>query len=54
MPKMVITHNVVDVGNWLQYKAERAAAVAALGGSNAMDLVAFRRQQRRRRQRRRG
>ena len=41
MPKMVITHNVVDVGNWLQYKAERAAAVAALGGSNAMDLVAF-------------
>ena len=41
MPKMVITHNVVDVGNWLQYKAERAAAIAALGGSNAVDHVAF-------------
>ncbi len=41
MPKMVITHNVVDVDNWLQYKAERAAAIAALGGSNAVDHVAF-------------
>lgn len=41
MPKMVITHNVVDVANWLQHKAERADAIAALGGTNAVDHVAY-------------
>ncbi|HZM55444.1 MAG TPA: hypothetical protein VFC03_10510 [Acidimicrobiales bacterium] len=40
MPKMVITHSVVDVGNWLSFKAERADAIAAMGGGNVVDLVA--------------
>ena len=40
MPKMVITHGVVDVGNWLSFKAERAEAIAGMGGLNAVDLVA--------------
>jgi len=41
MPKMVITHGVVDVDNWLKFKAERAEAVGAMGGENAVDLVAL-------------
>jgi hypothetical protein len=40
MPKMVITHGVVDVGNWLSFKTERAEAIARMGGLNAVDLVA--------------
>jgi hypothetical protein len=40
MPKMVITHGVVDVGNWLSFKAERADAIAGMGASNVVDLVA--------------
>ena len=40
MAKMVITHGVVDVDNWLSYKSERADAVAAMGGANAVDHVA--------------
>jgi len=40
MPRMVITHNVVDVDAWLQFKSERAESVAAMGGRNAVDLVA--------------
>jgi hypothetical protein len=40
MPKMVITHNVVDIETWLQFKSERADSVAAMGGSNVVDLVA--------------
>jgi hypothetical protein len=40
MPKMVITHSVVDVDNWLKYKSERADAIAGMGGANALDHVA--------------
>jgi hypothetical protein len=40
MPKVVITHNVADVATWLQYKQERADAIASLGGSNVVDHVA--------------
>lgn len=40
MPKVVITHNVVDVDNWLQFKSERADAIGALGGTNVVDHVA--------------
>ncbi len=40
MPKMIITHSVADVGNWLGFKAERAEAVAGLGGTNVIDHVA--------------
>lgn len=40
MAKMVIQHSVVDVEKWLSFKAERAAAVGGLGGSNVVDLVA--------------
>lgn len=39
MPKIVVTHNVVDVGKWLQFKSERADAIAVLGGSNVVDHV---------------
>lgn len=41
MPKMVITHNVADVDKWLSHKADRAAAITELGGSNIVDHVAF-------------
>jgi hypothetical protein len=40
MPKIVVTHNVVDVDTWLQFKSERADAIGALGGSNVVDHVA--------------
>ncbi len=40
MPKMVITHGVVDVEEWLSFKTERAEQIAAMGGLNAVDLVA--------------
>ncbi len=40
MPKMVITHSVVDVDNWLKFKAERANAIAGMGGANVVDHVA--------------
>jgi hypothetical protein len=40
MPKMVITHSVVDVDNWLKGKAERADAITAMGCSNVVDYVA--------------
>jgi hypothetical protein len=36
MPKVVLTHAVVDVDRWLKGKADRAAAI----GSNAVDYVA--------------
>jgi hypothetical protein len=39
MPKMVITHAVVDVERWLQGKADRAAAIGT-AGSNVTDHVA--------------
>ena len=40
MPRIVVTHNVVDVDTWLQFKAERADAIVAMGGSNVVDHVA--------------
>ena len=40
MPKMVITHGVADVDKWLGFKAERAEAIAGLGGSDVVDHVA--------------
>jgi hypothetical protein len=40
MPRIVATHNVVDVERWPRFKAERADAIAALGGSNVVDHVA--------------
>ena len=40
MPKMVITHSVADVDNWLGFKAERAEAFGGLGGTNVVDHVA--------------
>jgi len=40
MAKMVVTHNVVDVDNWLKGKAERAEAITAMGCTNVVDYVA--------------
>ncbi len=40
MSRMIITHNVVDIDNWLSHKNERAGAIAGMGGSNVVDLVA--------------
>ena len=39
MPKMVMTHAVVDVERWLEGKAARAAAIGA-AGTNVTDYVA--------------
>lgn len=40
MPRVVVTHNVSDVATWLQFKSERADAIAILGGTNVVDHVA--------------
>ena len=40
MAKMVITHKVEDMEKWLKGKAERAEAIAHLGGKNVVDHVA--------------
>ena len=40
MPKIVVTHAVVDVERWLKGKAERAAAIESGSGSNVTDYVA--------------
>jgi hypothetical protein len=40
MPKVVVTHDVVDVDKWLQFKSERADAIGEMGGSNVVDHVA--------------
>ena len=40
MPKMVVTHAVVDVDNWLKGKAERADAITSMGCTNVVDYVA--------------
>ena len=40
MPRMVITHSVVDVEKWLEGKVERAAIVSGMGVTNVVDLVA--------------
>jgi hypothetical protein len=39
MPKMVVTHAVVDIERWLQGKAERAALIGAYA-TNVTDHVA--------------
>lgn len=40
MPKMVVTHAVLDVDNWLKGKAERGDAITAMGCTNVVDYVA--------------
>ncbi len=40
MPKVVITHAVVDVARWLNGKADRAAAIESATGTNVTDHVA--------------
>lgn len=40
MPKVVITHSVVDIERWLNFKASRAAAIESASGSNVTDYVA--------------
>lgn len=39
MPKMVITHSVVDIDRWLDGKAERAATIGEFA-TNVQDYVA--------------
>jgi hypothetical protein len=40
MPKVVITHAVVEIDRWSEGKAERAAAIESGSGSNVVDYVA--------------
>ena len=40
MPRVVITHDVVDLQRWLAGKAERAEVINAIG-SNVVDTVAM-------------
>lgn len=40
MPRVVITHAVVDVDRWLEGKAGRAEAIESGSGSNVTDYVA--------------
>jgi len=40
MPRMVLTHEVVDIERWLKGKDERAAALGSVG-SNVIDHVAL-------------
>ena len=40
MPRVVLTHAVVDIERWLKGKAERAAAIESGSGSNVTDYVA--------------
>jgi hypothetical protein len=40
MPRVIITHEVVDVQRWLEGNAERAAAIGAIG-RNMVDTVAL-------------
>ena len=40
MPRVVLTHGVVDVERWLEGKFERAAAIESGTGSNVVDHVA--------------
>ena len=40
MAKIVVTHGVVDVDNWLKGKAERAEAITEMGCTNVLDYVA--------------
>ena len=41
MPRMVLTHAVVDVERWLKGKEGRAEALGSAGGSNVTDYVAL-------------
>ena len=40
MPRVVITHAVVDIERWLNGKADRAAAIESGSGTNVTDYVA--------------
>ena len=40
MPRIVITHAVVDIDRWLKGKAGRAAAIESVSGTNVTDYVA--------------
>jgi len=40
MSKVVLTHSVVDVDEWLKGKSERAEAIGGMGGANVVDHVA--------------
>jgi hypothetical protein len=40
MPRVVITHDVVDLQRWLAGKGERAEVISAIG-SNVVDTVAL-------------
>ena len=40
MPRVVLTHEVVDLQRWLEGKAERAAVINSIG-RNATDTVAL-------------
>jgi hypothetical protein len=40
VPKLVITHDVVDVDAWLNFKSERADAIGGMGGTQVVDHVA--------------
>jgi len=40
MPRMVLTHGVVDIERWLKGKDERASALGSVG-SNVIDHVAL-------------
>ena len=40
MPKVVITHAVVDIDRWLKGKAGRTAAIESASGTNVTDYVA--------------
>ena len=40
MPKMFVTHDVVDVDTWLTFKSERADAISGMGGTHVVDHVA--------------
>jgi hypothetical protein len=41
VPKVVITHAVVDIERWLNGKEDRAAAIGSAGGTNVTDHVAL-------------
>ena len=40
MAKLIVTHAVVDVDNWLKGKAERAEVITGMGCTNVVDYVA--------------
>lgn len=40
MPKVVITHDVVDVNTWSKGKADRVDSISSMGGSDVVDHVA--------------